>query len=388
MANAFSFVQTKTTLSYKEAVAKGCDKLSAKIQKKIDQGKKLSSGEALTKRGFELIRKDIKLPKEKRQPWLFDFEEEYELSDDEDEIEEEIMEESPKKKKAKMKKTKDIDDEDVYVKEKIIDEPKTKKTGKRKHQPDDGDMAEGSTKKKKKKLSRKSQQKSKQLDNEIEKEVEQEDKFLREDDAPSEDDKNDDDFSVDSEGSGIDDDEDDELYVEKGKKPKTKKLKKVTRTNAKDEESMSKSSTKSKSKVKPKNLSNKKLMKLEQQMFEECEGIFIPLMEKLKKEDLSLKSVEKQLRTLLRELDVITPAFIKEYQIGLFVKQVRTKYKENGVLNQLCKSITQKMKALYKEKLESQPVDFIAKRTFKFPEKVRYCAYKSHYLSTFLGRYS
>ena len=365
MASAFSFLPAKSVISYEEGVKKGHDKLPLKLQKKINAGKKITAGEELKKRGLEEIAEDAKLPKEERQKWLFEFEEEYELEEELEELEEEILiEEPPPKKKSKKTKKDDND-----LKEDVAKKTKGKKKGKRKRETDeyndDKVLAKSSTKSKKKMIAQNSDQKSKHLDDKIDEEVELEEKFLQEEDVPSEDDKNDDDFSVASDGFGDDDDDDDdELYEEK---PKTKRLVK------KGKQPKPKKVKEPKAKViaQPKKKSVQKLsMKLEQEKFENCEKVFLPILRKLQKKGLKPESIEKHLNELLQKLDVLTPAFILEYQIGLLVKDVRGQYKGNDVLNKLCKSITSKMKALYAEKLKSQPANFKPKRSAE-NEKVR-----------------
>ena len=380
MANAYSLLPAKNVISYQDGVEQGHDKLPAKAQKKLDKGKSLTAMEELLQRGLELIKKDSDLPSDRRQSWIFDFEEEWEEDDEEEEEEEEeeIVEKPPPKKKKKTKTSKkkknvakddfivDEEEEEEETKEKLI----TKKQGKRKRQSEE-DKSEGTKSSKKKKSSKKSK-KSKQLDDEIEEEVMQEEHFFQEEELPSEDDKNDDDFSVESERSeSEDDDEDDENYEEKSAKPKTKRLKKAK--EAKEIKSKKKEnddvSTKSKKPTKKK--STQKLLQLEQQLFEECEDIFLPFMNKLRREDLLLKSVEKQLNGILKQVTKLTPAFIQHYQIGLLVKEVRNQYKDNENLNKLCKKITSNMKAVYKEKVGSQPKGFQPKLTKTLSEKVR-----------------
>ncbi len=82
-SNAFSFVPNKNILSYKEGVAKGFNSIPVHIQRKIDKGGRLTSKEWLLCASYGAIEEDAAKSKEERQPWLFDFKEEYELSEDE-----------------------------------------------------------------------------------------------------------------------------------------------------------------------------------------------------------------------------------------------------------------------------------------------------------------
>ena len=82
---------------------------------------------------------------------------------------------------------------------------------------------------------------------------------------------------------------------------------------------------------------------LEQELFEECEKFFLPIMAKLNGVEDEVVAA-KFLRKIDREVQRLTPSFFRTHQIGLVVKGARSQFKENATLNQLCKQITKKIK--------------------------------------------
>jgi hypothetical protein len=346
MGDAFSFIARKSTISYEE----GCDKYLAippKIKAKLDKNKSLTQSETLRMNGLEEIKRDYKLPAAKRVPWLFDFEEEYEMDDDvdseqDDEDDEIVKEPEPKKKKKKKEPIDEGEEEDT---KKV-----TKKKIKRKRQSDPKPQ---DPKKKKKVATRK-------LDEEIMEEVAQEEAFFQED-APSDDDKGDDDFSVDKEES--DSDDEDELYEEKPKKETKSKANKAPKPSkgkaAKEKIVNKKSKTDKKDKIRIS-------LEEEQSTFESCENVFLPLIFKLNKDNVETEKVEKYLRKILDNVELLTPSFIQESQIGMLIKKLRKRVKEDDKMNSLCKTITAKMKTVYSEKLDLVPTGFTPKLSETF----------------------
>jgi hypothetical protein len=241
LSNGFSFVQESKIISYEEACELGHDKVPTKIQKKIDQGKRLTATEQYKINGLEQIQRDSVLPKEKRMSWLFEFEEDYDqyLDQIEDLTSEEEEEESIKKSKKQKKE----------------------KRGKRK-------LDEGNQTKSKK-------QKTRSIDDEIDEEVKGETE-MEFDDVPSEDDEHDDDFSMSDSDSDEDFQGDDEKPSVKQKSGSTK-----GDTDAKIKE--------------PKKRGRPKKPKTEyeiaQENFETCETIFLPLMKKLKACNFSRRDI-------------------------------------------------------------------------------------------------
>ncbi len=346
LESAFSFIQRKKTMSYEE----GCDKhlaIPSKIKAKMDKNKSLTQNETSLVKGIEEIQRDYKLPTVKRLPWLFDFEEEYEIEDNVDsEQDDEIMEEPEPKKKKKKKEPIEEDEEKDTKKG-------TQKKIKRKRQSDP--KAQDSMKKTK--------VTNRKLDEEIMEEVAQEEAFFQED-APSDDDKGDDDFSVEQEES--ESDEEDELYEEKTKKetkPKANKAPKPSKVKAAKEKSVNK---KSKTDKKDKKDKIRDFLEEEQKKFEACEEVFLQFIFKLNKDNVEMEKVEKYLRKILDNVELLTPSFIQESQIGMLIKKLRKRVKEDDKMNSLCKTITAKMKSVYSEKLDLVPAGFTPKPSKKF----------------------
>lgn len=333
-------------MSYEE----GCDKYLAippKIKAKMDKNKSLTQNETLRVNGLEEIQRDYKLPASKRVPWLFDFEEDYEIEtdvDSEQDDKDDVIMKEPVPKKKKKKKEPIEDDEEKDTKK------GTKKKIKRKRQSDPKPQ---DPKKKIKVTTRK-------LDEEIMEEVAQEEAFFQED-APSDDDKGDDDFSVEQEES--ESDEEDELYEEKPRKetkPKANKAPKPSKVKTAKEKSVNKKSkTDKKDKIRDS-------LKEEQSRFEACEEAFLQFIFKLNKDDVEMGKVEKYLRRILDNVELLTPSFIQESQIGMLIKKLRKRLKEDDKMNSLCKTITAKMKTVYSEKLDLVPAGFTPKLSKTF----------------------
>jgi len=156
-----------------------------------------------------------------------------------------------------------------------------------------------------------------------------------------------------------------EIHTTKVSETQTK-VKKRKRESRDDEESnnsedLSKSvSLFSKRNKKPRCTSDG--IKEEQENFEECENIFLPIMSKLKVDNLTDSAAQKYLTEINAEIDKLTPPFIKAYQIGLLIKHVRKQFNRNVHLKQLCRQITKEMKRLFIEKDALVPEGFNPKR--------------------------
>lgn len=334
LSTGFSFVPQNKVISWEEGCKLKYHKLPAKITKKLENEKKLTATESQLIDGLDQIIADTKLEPHERSPWLFEFEEDYE--DYFDHIDDETSDE-------------DNDETiDGPVSSKGSDQKKKKKGQKAKKQKVDKGKERDSKKKKRKRksddeeVSKKKKSKSIALDEEIEQEVAEEDAVMQIN-APSDDDQHDDDFNDNSSES------DEELYQDNVEVIAKKK----TPTN-------SKSKSKSKKQV-PKSPED-----LEQELFEECEKFFLPIMAKLNGVEDEVVAA-KFLRKIDREVQRLTPSFFRTHQIGLVVKGARSQFKENATLNQLCKQITSKMKKVFHEKLSSEPKGFQpkAKKTTK-----------------------
>lgn len=310
LSNAFSFIHESKIISYEEACSLGCTKVPTKIQKKIDQGKRLTGKEQYTVNGLEHIKQDSALPKEQRTMWLFEFDEDYdEYLDQLDDLASEQGEEEELTKNSKKQKR--------------------ERKGKRK-------LDEHNLTKSKKK------QKSRSLDDEIDAEVKGETE-MDFDDVPSDDDKHDDDFSMSDSDSDEDFQGDDH-----GPSAKTK----VSSSKKADKEVTTKEPKKRGRPKKPKSE-----VEIAQENFELCEKIFLPLMKKLKDCNFS-NDAEKYIKLIAADVDALTPSFIRNHQIGILIKDIRSKFKNNQNINHQCKSLTAAMKKVFHEKSESEPVDF------------------------------
>ena len=416
LSGGYSFVPCTKITNCERGCEDSNPEIPQKIQKKLETGKRLTANETMLVKGLEQISADVKLEPSERSPWLFDFDEDYEdflaESDDETSVEEEIVEppiDSEKKKKRRKKKDQnskektlsktetdpavskqkrkrksegaqaskkskksktsegeieqpskkpkklEVVDEDVKVmrknlkKSKLQDEEiktSSKKAKEAKLQDIEIKVSSKHPKKSKGqdekiKLSSKKAKKSLLLDEEIAQEVAEEDAVMNID-ASSEDDEDDDDF-CDKEDSETEDEEDEEELYEKGEDPLSAKKK----TKVK--------SASSKHKAKKKTLKSSE--EIEQELFENCEKLFLPLMNKLQDVDTE-ENAEKLLKKIDRDVQKLTPSFFKSHQIGLVVKEVRSRFKDNTLLNQLCKQITSKMKTIYRDKLEFEPKGF------------------------------
>jgi len=189
--------------------------------------------------------------------------------------------------------------------------------------------------------STKKEKKSRSLDEEIAQEVAEEDAVMQMD-ASSEDEEDDEFCDRDSE-------EDEEEFYEENHDPKPVKNKsKSIVASAKSAASI---------KLKTKKEILKSPEEIEQELFENCEKIFLPLMDKLQAIEEE-GGAEKLLKKIDRDVHRLTPAFIRTHKIGLIVKAIRSQFKDSVVLNQMCKKITSKMKNIYQKKLESEPKGF------------------------------
>lgn len=214
------------------------------------------------------------------------------------------------------------------------------------------------------KATTKKENKSRSLDEEIAMEVAEEDAVMQMD-ASSEDEEDDDFCDRDSDSE----DDDEEFYEENhDRKPVKNKSKSIV--------APAKSATSIKLKTKKEILKSPE--EIEQELFENCEKLFLPLMEKLQAVDEE-GGAEKLLKKIDRDVHKLTPAFIRTHKIGLIVKAVRSQFKDSIVLNQMCKKITSKMKSTFSAKLESEPKGFEPKikkvkkkkSTTKIPESVK-----------------
>lgn len=384
LSGGYSFVPCTKFFSCESGVENNHNVIPQKILKKIENGKRLTANERMLLKGLEQITADVKLEPSKRSPWLFDFEEEYddylmEIDDeisDEDEIIEPSIDSDKKTKQRKKKNQKEKSESDPTVKKqkrkrksdeanqnkkskksKLLDKeieqssknseeideetkPLSKKTKRAKAQDQNKPLSSKKSKKSKQtakdlKPSSKKSKKSLSLDEKIAQEVAEEDAMNF--DAASEDDEDDDDFCDKDDTES--EEEEEELYED----PTFTKKKTVGKA------------TSTKSKAKKQTLKSPE--EIEQELFETCEKVFLPLMKKLQDADTE-GNAEKLLKKIDRDVQKLTPSFFKTHQIGLVVKEVRSRFKDSTALNQMCKQITSKMKSIYRDKLGSEPKGF------------------------------
>lgn len=347
LSNGFSFIPQSKFISWEQGCKNKYDKIPSRINKKIDNGKNLSASDDQIITGLKQINADAKLEKDERSPWLFEYEEDYEdyfdQIDDETSVEENEIsveaanssEESGRKKKKKSQKSKKekMDKSQKSRKEKTDKEKERESKKKKRKRKSDSGSDEASKKKK---------SKSTTLDEVIEQEVAEEDAMMELEDSSTNEDELDDDFN------DIDSASDEELYQD----PDVFMKKKLDPAKSK---SKSKSKSNPKSKVKAQVLKSPE--DIEQELFEECEKIFLPIMAKLRETDDKVVT-EKFLRKIDRDVQKLTPAFFRTHQIGLVVKEKRSQFKENAQLNRFCKQITSKMKKVFHEKLSTEPEGF------------------------------
>lgn len=325
LSEAYTFTPKHKLISYEEGCKKDYHKVPARIAKKMKEGKKLTASESRLVDGLEEIAIDAKLDPADRSPWLFDFEEDYdlELSD----IEEE---ESVKSHKKKITKKQKIKGKNTAKKE----DEKVSKRRKRK-------SGEGEIEKKQRK-------KTKTLEEEIQEEVAEEDAMM-EFEVSSKSEQDDDDFSQSVS------DEEEELYEEEvvGEKSRKKKDKLSTEQDRKTKEIL------------------KTPEEIEQECFEVCEKTFLPLMRKLHNAQTETEA-KKFVKKIEKDVKLLTPAFIRAHKIGITVKKVREAFNTSDDLNQLCKQLTSKMKKVFHEKLATEPEGFqpiLTKKTIQLSQK-------------------
>jgi len=421
-SDAFSFVPKNIVHSYEDGVSKGYNILPPKIQKKRQSGKILSSMEMWHLNGLAQLEEELKRPKEDRIKWMTQFSEEYEdlsgdyASDEDNLLEEEIIEKEPEtkpkkqlKKKLKKSKAKEENDPasmDIGDNQKVADStagsvPKKKRGRKKKAENDSvavdiedkQSIAEApvvpETKKKKTKKKKKEKEgadpppmdvedSQKAADNNVISEDPKaitdrdniEFKAAIEDDVISDVDKDDENFSENN-------DSDQDLGAKPKKKRKMKenadgvppkkkgKLKKKGGTADEQEKATLKKGRESaKKKNKRKSESEVDPYEQEQQIFEKCENIFVPLMRSLEKanESGNIDDVRNHLEGLRDNLHIISPPFIREYALGQLVKDTKKAHAGDVGIKRLCKELSGNMKTIYHEKDSSVPINFTPKK--------------------------
>jgi len=315
MSSAYSLLPSKDLITYEEGCKKGYHKVPSVITKRLEAGKLLTKQQKAQVARLEQLAIDAKLDPSERSPWLFDFEEEYEYPGSD--IEEEVSVKKQTKKKISKK-------QNSKEKSALKKDGKEKKKRKRKSVVDE--------------VVPKQRKKVKTLEEEIEEEVAEEDAMM-DFDVSSESDKDDEDFS----------DKNDDQF-----ESRDELLKKSATVEKKSKKKAEKGPAE---KPRKKKEYLKSPEDIEQELFENCEEKFLPLMSNL--DDAKSESEAKKLiKKIERDVKSLTPAFVRTHHIGLVVKRTRIKFKESDELNQMCKQLTSKMKQVYNEKLDSEPKGF------------------------------
>jgi hypothetical protein len=375
-AQAYSFVPEAKIIPYEEGESKGYCIMPKKISTKLEKKQKLTKTEEQIKRGLVEIVADMKQDKSERLAWMMKFKEDYELAEEEavrEEAQKKMKAEVLGKKKKKLGRPKKDDgtvkrkpgrpkkvvDDDDEVPKKKLGRPKKDKLGKKKHSS--------------------SAKKWEMMDDEQESDIETE--------------SDEDDRDYDEGGSDSDEDLDVDSDAESaGKKrkatsePKKKKRRnknltveeRATERKAKAAEYREK---KAREKAEAQGLeyvkgrvgrkSKATMLEEEQLKFTKCEEVFLPVMEKLTKakDDSNVKRVLKCINAINERVDLLTPPFLREYPLGMLVKQVRKAFEgEHPEVKERCKSLTAEMKRVYSDKDGKVPEEFEAVKNWKKEE--------------------
>jgi len=279
----------------------------------------------------------------------------------------------PKKKRGRKKKAEndsvavDIEDKQSIAEAPVVPETKKKKTKKKKKEKEGADPPPMDV-----------EDSQKAADNNVISEDPKaitdrdniEFKAAIEDDVISDVDKDDENFSENN-------DSDQDLGAKPKKKRKMKenadgvppkkkgKLKKKGGTADEQEKATLKKGRESaKKKNKRKSESEVDPYEQEQQIFEKCENIFVPLMRSLEKanESGNIDDVRNHLEGLRDNLHIISPPFIREYALGQLVKDTKKAHAGDVGIKRLCKELSGNMKTIYHEKDSSVPINFTPKK--------------------------
>mmetsp|Transcript_24953 Transcript_24953/g.42750 ORF Transcript_24953/g.42750 Transcript_24953/m.42750 type:complete len:915 (-) Transcript_24953:190-2934(-) len=107
----------------------------------------------------------------------------------------------------------------------------------------------------------------------------------------------------------------------------------------------------------------------EQANFTNCERVFLPLMTRLNEinhdspdanSTAAATTTLKCLESMIQNVDLLTPPFIREYQIGQIVKKARKSFDETTYpkVKAKCKRLSAEMKRVYNEKVATVPEGF------------------------------
>ncbi|KAL7531104.1 hypothetical protein ACHAWF_003632 [Thalassiosira exigua] len=110
----------------------------------------------------------------------------------------------------------------------------------------------------------------------------------------------------------------------------------------------------------------------EQADFTKCEGVFLPLMDRLRGTIEGAKDADAALAcvdAMIEDAELLTPPFVREYPIGPLVKQVRRAFEgEHPRVKKRCKELTAEMKRVFNEKEEGVPDGFKPVKNLGLPD--------------------
>jgi len=381
-SQAYSFVPEAKIIPYEEGESKGYYKMPKKISNKMEKKQKLTKTEEQIKRGLAEIVSDMAKKKSERLSWMMKFKEDYELAAEEAEKEEarKKMKAAVSNEKKKKKKLGRPKKDDSTTGKKKLGRPK--KSDKKMGRPKKSDGKKESTAKK-----------WVMMDDEQESDIETE----SDEDDNDYDDENDDsgdegDMNVDDDS----DDSDDDVVKAANKKRKASTSSTDKRKKNKRSKNMTEEERAIERKAKAAEYREKKarekceaqgleyvkgrvgrkskavMLEEEQLKFTKCEEVFVPMMDKLTKakEESNVKRALKCINAINEKVDILTPPFLREYPLGMLVKQVRKSFEgTHPEVKDRCKSLTAEMKRVFNEKDPKIPEGFVPVKNRKSKPK-------------------
>ena len=327
--NAYSFVASSKLVSYENGLKKGYNKPSKAIQKKIDEGKKLSPAQEQLLKGLEEMREDKeKDPEDRRGKMQSDFSEAY---DTDSELDEELDEEPDEEPDEEVEEELEGGLEEGEVSIKVTEKIKTKATKGKKKIKDEieeivsetDEIVPANVKKRKKAVASdeigepkskrgkqgtmKTEEKKDLLQSEVEP-IERGYKVTRLDRSPDKDEDSEEDASIVSESD--DDDADFEISTTYKNKPKKKVQPKELKKPPKKKRVKAKRKFEKKA---TKEERNAYLKRMEQLRFEESETQFLDFIK-------AWKEVVAQERVDFEQLDFIL------HKVSFFVEEMSSSF--------------------------------------------------------------
>jgi hypothetical protein len=109
--------------------------------------------------------------------------------------------------------------------------------------------------------------------------------------------------------------------------------------------------------------SKAQLLEMEQAKFTKCEGVFKPIIALLTqaRDDNDYKVAMECINSITERVEMLTPPFFRDYQLGMLVKSVRKTFESvHPEVKDFCHRLTTEMKRVYFEKNDRVPDDFEA----------------------------